>query len=145
MAHQAIIHSFKAPYRRSKNSWFHQEMILLDPDLKITRLTMFKGILVGWKKTKNKLHFDVNNMVLLEQFMIVKLVKLLKDQQNWSKEEVRTLLSLLASKHIWVLSDLRMTRNRWRTSNSILPRTKNTRNIGSQILNQLLESVSRIG
>lgn len=120
-------------------------MILLDPDLKITRSATLKGILAGWKKTRKKLYFDVNNAVLPKQFTMVKLVRLLNDQQNWSKEEVRTLLSLLASKHIWVLSDLRMTRNRWRTSNSILPRTKNTRNIGSQILNQLLESVSRIG
>lgn len=59
-------------------------MLMLDPKLKIKRSLMLKGILVGWKRTKDKLHFDENGENLLEQFTMVKLTRLIGASLNWT-------------------------------------------------------------
>lgn len=77
LAHQIITRSFKTPSCRSRYSWTPQEMLLLDPELKMKWSHTLKGILGGWEWSKDKRYFYKNGANLPEHFTMVKLTRLL--------------------------------------------------------------------
>lgn len=120
-------------------------MILLDPNLKIKISVTLEGIMARWKMAQGNLHFDANDAPLPEHFTMVKLTRLFGANLKWTIVEDISLFSLLASKRIMQLKDLKTVHGRWRTPNSILPCTKNTRQGENLVLNQPMDYVSRLG